>query len=276
MRVLDNLIGRVRFSAWRLLLDTPHVRATSPMLRGVWGRALHFLDAKTYHEVFEGGGPQDRRVPRYIIRPAPADPATAPAIDFVLINVRAEQQPVLWEAWAMAGGMGLGPNRTPFCVRKKVPLITLRHQVGTSQLLARDWPIEGSPSQTPCTIEFRAPLRLLRDRKLLEQPAYSDIATAGARRLAALASLERGATYRDLQQWVRDSATQTPAHAWRGQRTDVVRWSAAQRKAVKLHGVTGSLYLPEGPGKLWTLLAYLRWLHVGKGTTLGMGQLDLC
>ncbi len=40
-------------------------------------------------------------------------------------------------------------------------------------------------------------------------------------------------------------------------------------------GVTGELELPAGPGPLADLLAAAQWLHVGKGTVMGLGRIDV-
>jgi hypothetical protein len=66
-----------------------------------------------------------------------------------------------------------------------------------------------------------------------------------------------------------------PADAWQGRRLDLLRWSARQQAEIDLYGVTGVLDLPEGPGVLWPLLAAACWLHLGKGTTLGLGELQV-
>ncbi|MEW6744994.1 MAG: CRISPR system precrRNA processing endoribonuclease RAMP protein Cas6 [Planctomycetota bacterium] len=42
-----------------------------------------------------------------------------------------------------------------------------------------------------------------------------------------------------------------------------------------LRGVCGMLELPDGPGELWPLLLAAQWLHVGKGTVMGLGRLDV-
>lgn len=36
--------------------------------------------------------------------------------------------------------------------------------------------------------------------------------------------------------------------------------------------MAGELHLPAGPGPLWPLLAAALWLHLGKGTIVGLGQ----
>lgn len=40
-------------------------------------------------------------------------------------------------------------------------------------------------------------------------------------------------------------------------------------------GVAGALDLPAGPGPLAPLLAAACWLHLGKGTIMGLGQLRI-
>ena len=60
-----------------------------------------------------------------------------------------------------------------------------------------------------------------------------------------------------------------------GERSNLVRWSAAQRREIDLNGVTGGLELPAGPGRLWPLFAASSWTHVGKGTVFGLGELRI-
>ena len=54
-----------------------------------------------------------------------------------------------------------------------------------------------------------------------------------------------------------------------------VPFSARQGREFCVHGVCGLLDLPEGPGALWPLLAALQWIHVGKSTIVGLGQLQI-
>ena len=74
---------------------------------------------------------------------------------------------------------------------------------------------------------------------------------------------------------VQQEAAGLAASAWHGERSDLVRWSAAQRREIDLHGVTGGLELPAGPGQLWPLFAAASWTHVGKGTVFGLGELRI-
>ena len=56
-------------------------------------------------------------------------------------------------------------------------------------------------------------------------------------------------------------------------RLDLHRYSGRQRAELELRGVAGYLDLPYGPGEVWPQLAAAQWLHLGKGTVMGLGQL---
>lgn len=276
---LAPYMQRIEIAAWRLLIATPHVSATVSMLRGVWGRALRHLDKNAYDRVFVGTGPSHHRRPCYIMRPAPPDPQTAPAVEWIMLSVEPRLEAVLWRAWDIASGMGLGPQRVPFHIRSRVPLGN--EDDGTLRAAPRwclstvTWPLAGDPASTPCRVSFPAPLRLVQRGELIAAPNLADIVAAAFRRLADLAGMAAGTGYRDLMRAIREEAAGTGASRWQGTRTDFVRWSGAQRREVDLHGVTGTLHLPAGPGQLWPLLAAAQWTHVGKGSVFGLGELRI-
>ncbi len=276
---LTSLLGLITVKGWRLLLVTPRVRATVPMLRGVWGRALRHLDEEAYRQVFVGDGPPHRHLPRYVMRPAPPDSAIAPAVEWIILNVNQRLESVLWRAWDVAGGMGLGPRREPFRIRRRFPLVPSSHSAHHAaepwRLSNADWPLPGSPASTPCRLSFPAPLRLVHGGALLNSPDPSDIATSALRRIASLAGKTRGKSYRDLMRAIRQEAGRIAASPWRGERVDLVRWSSTQQREIDLYGVVGSVILPGGSGQIWPLLAAAQWTHIGKGTVFGMGELRL-
>ena len=276
---LAPYMQRIEIAAWRLLIATPHVHATVSMLRGVWGRALRHLSKEAYQEVFVGTGPSHHRLPRYVMRPAPPDPATAPAIEWIMLNVEPRLEPVLWRAWDVASGMGIGPQRVPFRIRSRVPLGVKSDRAVRSStrwfLSTVTWPLSGDPASTPCRLNFPAPLRLIQRGALMGAPAFADIVTAAFRRLAGIADRAAGADYRDLMRAIREEAARAGASPWQGTRTDFVRWSGTQRRELDLHGVSGTLLLPAGPGQLWPLLAAAQWTHIGKGSVFGLGELGI-
>ena len=280
MRLVDqlkSLADQVRIRAVRVLLDTPGVEATVPMIRGTWGRALRGVDEEVYRQVFTGTGPAHQRLPRYVMRPAPPDPSTAPAIDWILVGRDAEAGlGALNRAWDVACSMGLGSARARFRIRDKIPLCPEGALPQDFWPLSQaPWPIPGAPESEPCQISFEEPLRLTRQKKLLLQPTYADIAGAALRRMAAFDGSARGEAYRDLARTVRAESASLPSTCWKGDRRDLVRWSGAQAREIDLHGTVGSLDLPEGPGQTWPLLAAARWIHVGKGSVFGLGRPDI-
>jgi hypothetical protein len=271
---LHECLAATAVRAWRLHLDTPGVYATVPLLRGVWGAALHRLDPALYAVLFEGGA---TATPRYLMRPAPADAQPAPALELVLFGEPdAAVERVVWAAWEGALRTGLGPRR------QAADLVAVRPLAwdGTALAPARvqpgfrlhplPWPA-GDP-EAPCRLVFAAPLRLLRQGHLIQQPTLPDLTIAALRRLQALAPAASVALWASRSAWL-DEAQRIPAADWRGAPLDLVRYSGRQKSEVELRGVAGELYLPRGAGLLADLLAAAAWLHLGKGTVMGLGQL---
>jgi hypothetical protein len=270
----------------RLLLETPGVQATVPMLRGVWGAALHDLDGEVYRTVFapqaEGG---EEAASLYVLRPAPPDPDFAPAIEWLSLGTAIASDGILRRAWDIASGMGLGPQRQRFHIRRVVRLnpdgTPGRDETwGTeAEGPARGWPLSDAarplpdPASAPCRLVFPVPLRLRRHGRLIEAPTLPDLIVAATRRIAAYLPAECRAAWKERSREALQLARATPAGAWRGERLDLQRYSARQDAELDLHGVAGSLDLPRGPGELWPLLAAAQWLHLGKGTVMGLGQL---
>jgi len=243
------------------------------MLRGVWGAALHDLDQETWIRVFRGGdGPL--QTPRYVIRPASPDPGDAPALDWLLLGEASADDSVLLRAWHEAAARGLGPARRRFRIRRlrtyqpdgSLLDSPLAHASWT--LAHAAWPL--SPAE-PCSLRFAAPLRLLRRKRLISEPTLTDVVVATIRRLRALLPEELRSELARLRQHVL-GLSRTTASSWTGHRLDLRRWSGRQHAELQLRGVAGELTLPDGAGPLAPLLAAAQWLHVGKGTTVGLGQ----
>lgn len=70
-----------------------------------------------------------------------------------------------------------------------------------------------------------------------------------------------------------DAAKTVPQEPWTGERLDLVRYSGRQKRELDIHGVTGELTLPEGARELAPILSAAQWIHVGKNTVMGLGQL---
>jgi hypothetical protein len=276
---IRSILSQVQILARRLSLATPGVRATAPMLRGVWGAALHDLDPEAYNAVFAGAGSPHERVPPYVLRPAPPSVEDWPAIDWVLMGKGLAYDAVLLRAWDVASGMGLGPGRHRFHIRALRPLgpagdvPTDASGFSPWSLLQVPWPLPTDPLSTPCRLSFAAPLRLIRNHRLVEQPTLTDIVVATVRRLAAFLPSPAQDALTRIRPGLIELSRKLRAMPWEGERLDLVRYSGRQKRELQMRGVSGHLDLPDGPGSLWPLLAAAQWLHIGKGTVVGMGQL---
>jgi hypothetical protein len=275
-QTLQQALAQTTVRAWRLHLETPEVEATVPLLRGVWGAALHEQAPDLYRTIFES---ESGDIPRYVLRPAPAHVQPAPALEMILFGpAMPEVEDRLWAAWELALARGLGPQRRTARLVEVRPLAwdgtalaPARRQPGFA-LSGLPWP--GDPA-SPCWLRFQAPLRLLRHGRLLTQPTLADLTVAALRRLHGLSPGVPGAGRESSDEALR-LAWAVPSGVWEGRPLDLVRYSARQRSEIELRGVAGELYLGSGPGPLASLLAAACWLHLGKGTVMGLGQLEIC
>jgi hypothetical protein len=176
--------------------------------------------------------------------------------------------------------MGLGPQRLPFRIAAarplawdETPLRPARVQPGFS-LAPLPWPL-GDPAGA-CRIVFPAPLRLIHQRRLVARPNPADLAVAALRRIQALAGAgsDTEALWQSRQDWI-ELARSIPCGPWRGRRLDLVRYSGSQQTELEIRGVAGSLGFPAGPGPLTSLLKAAVWMHLGKGTVMGLGQVRI-
>lgn len=256
----------------RFLLETPEVQATTPMLRGVWGAALHDSDPGAYQAVFS---PPDGNSPGYLLRPAPPDPQFAPAVDWILVGAGLRHEPALLRAWIIACGMGLGKQRQRFRILQAPglgPDGTATEEAVAWRLGEVPWPL---PVESPCRLAFPAPLRIMRRDRLIRQPALTDLTVAACRRFRSFLPAEALAEWDQLTEYAIVVSHEIPQAHWVGDRLDLLRYSARQEQEVQINGVSGWLDLPAGPGPLWPLLAAAQWLHLGKSTVIGLGQLRI-
>jgi len=278
---LLEIMSRVEILPCRLSLSTPGARATVPMLRGVWGAALHGGWRREYDEVFIGDGPENDRTPLYLLRPAPPDPTDSPALEWITLTASgAAHFTNLHGAWRAAADMGLGKRRVPFTIRKMRliwPDESLRDggRFHRWPLSMAPWPLKGPPAKTPCRLTFPAPLRLQKEKRLITHPTLGDIVVAAFRRLRTLAEEEQRRSLNDLHERIMGAARQVECQCEEWERLDLVRYSARQKAELNLTGVAGGLDLPSGPGPIWPLLLVAQWTHIGKGTVVGMGQLRI-
>ncbi len=259
----------------RLTLDTSGVAATVPMLRGVWGAALYDLDHRLYRCVFHEDGRDRERLPCYILRPV----AGQVAVDWIVIGRPAIRRDAwLLLAWGMAMERGLDAARVPFRVLRMQGLRpdgTVAACPRAWRLSDAVWPLAGDPERTPCRLSFWTPLSLLRQGELIPEPTLKDLVVRAGWRIGAFLPRDQRQLWHERRGEAIEFSRRVPERAWQGQRLDLERYSARQGREFRVPGVCGHLDLPTGPGLLWPLLAALQWLHLGKSTIVGLGQLTI-
>jgi len=279
---LLSLTHNVKICTVRILLNTGTVRATVPMLRGVWGATLKTFEPVVYRAFFEGYRSQNTsekgkfRLPLYILRPAPPNPNFAPAIELILLGTACRHVPVALTAFRQAVENGLGKRRET-CgieeIREIYPIETLTEKTAISDLsISTHKFMQHIPRNHPLELDFNVPLRLLRRKQLIKSPSFTDIIVAALERFHALSCINLS---KDFKNQIINATHSTSTSEWIGQRQDLVRWSGRQETLLELRGVVGSLNLRNGAGPCRPLLAASEWMHIGKGTVFGLGKLDV-
>ena len=277
---LQKLLRHVYVLPFRLTLHTQSRWAEVPRLRGVWGAALHDLDPKAYSKVFHPQG--HGQLPGYVLRPIIPSHAERPSFDFILLGEAADYSESALRAWDIAGARGIGPidsntgDREPFFVRE-------RYVLGPGGDLAEvdyAWSMDkvgwthGDPTVDPCWIDFLTPVGLFHKKRLIESPSLTDIIAKGCRRIGSLLPDYVQPQWEEVKAQLIDYSKGLSDLRWQGTTVAVKRYSARQRTDFAIPGVYGSLG-PFIPNMLWPILNTLSWVHLGKGTNIGMGWLSL-
>ena len=175
-------------------------------------------------------------------------------------------------AWQCLCERGLGPERHNVTIQNT---FILGPAARNDPRVAPVWVLSKAdtpPADQPCRLTFSAPLRLLRNGHLIEQPSLADIVIAGARRIGLFLPVPAQKHWNALGRQLLELAKDTPAGIFEGDRRDFYRYSGRQKRELGMRGVSGALLLPNGPGELAGLLGALEWLHIGKGAVFGLGQ----
>ena len=262
------------------------IRTASPcfpsvsMIRGVWGRALHHFDINAWQSVFQGTGPDHLRQPSYMIRSSKSgfsENGTVFHLDWMIWGTALTHDRTLVRAWDVASGMGLGKQRIPF-------VVDMSHPVVDVSMADIAWPIPGSPATTPCRLQFHVPLRIVRNGQTITSPSLPDIMDATVTRLALVRNLiletipsnqAPQSIWPDFAEAAIALATTISTTRWHGRGLTLIRYSAKQQAEVSMNGVTGYMDCLDGMGPLWPLLAAATWLHLGKGTVIGLGRPEI-
>lgn len=246
-------------------------------IRGAWGVRLARwtaggrADAAALREGGFGPAPVwrgQRAIPRPYAIAAERDPAGIRLrVRLSLFGFADAFRDVAFDALlaAVSSGEGLAIGPDPGARRVRLPLISADWQLRRS--------IPSRPLGPLARLLFRTPLRLGPRHALGLR--YSDIIVSAADRVAALARWQGLAVEPSLSAW-RDVAKRLVfddgtlrAVAW-------TRRSGAQAgRAVPMAGLCGALDIRRPPESIAPLLIIGEQIHVGAGTSLGLGRFDL-
>jgi hypothetical protein len=208
------------------------------------------------------------RVPNpFVLAPAWGDSGTLIAGDtvivrLVLIGRAIEHSDLAQQAVVEAGWRGLGPDRGSLDLLSVTPLSPL-------------------PPRTPpdrVEIQFLSSLRLVEQGRLVEPAALRPrtLLLSLVRRVSLLAQLHGPAPldldYRALKETAETIEFEERSLRWAEWR----RYSGRQQRVLPMDGLLGSVVLRlRGLEPFWSFLSLGPWVHTGKGTTMGLGAMQI-
>ena len=246
-----------------------------------------------YSEIFETPPPEDAPLVAnypaaphpFIIHPEATNggdyqPGDTFSVDLTLIGRTAAQLPYVVHAWRQMGDKGVGRGRGHYQV------------VGIDQLTGDGWrpiyrpggeltpqpPLAPAPPPAPegdCRLVIETPLRIRHGERLMGPAAFRfrGLVASLLRRLSLLHHFLGGGPLEvDFRDLVARADTVVPKESDLGW-YDWQRYSNRQRTAMKMGGLTGWLtFAADDVRPFWPWLALGRWLHVGKGVSMGLGR----
>jgi len=300
-------------SAWRGLLGHGLRRAAcvtgAPRCEGCLLRQVC-----AYSVVFETPAAGDLAAKGYSALPHPfvlepeaggarqVPPGGDMTLGIALVGPAIDQVPYLIRALDLAGELGLGQPHGRFrlvaCAQEIGPGTGHWEQVYDTGEAARDGagtggpgtsasghyrrlpdaPLELPPTPAKVGVCFRTPLRVKRRGHFLgaRDLAAEDLLHHLCTRLATLAALYGGDAQALSWYRLRQAAAQVRLEEMRLHWHEWTRFSSRQDTRMQMGGLLGDLTL-GGPGlpTFWSPLWYGQWVHVGKGTSFGLGAYAL-
>ena len=127
-------------------------------------------------------------------------------------------------------------------------------------------------------VELRTPLRLRRAGDLVtpETLRPADILASLVRRVSMLSYFHTAAPLEADFAGLRDRAAQLDWDSISLRWLDLARWSTRQEALLGIGGIVGRATLDLRPAEdLWPYLWIGQWIGTGKGTTMGLGQIEV-
>jgi len=260
--------------------------------------ACRLVDVCSYPYLFETSpGEGARRLKKqpfvphpYVLVPPPGGRSYARGEPFefglTLIGRATELLPTVVSALLRMGERGLTRGRACFDIES----IDQVAPGNSRQLVAGDPPglLRGAADLRVCLadylqlaplgvvdIRFESPVRLLRDGRLLEDVPFDALIRALLRRATSLMEFHEGVDLElDFRGLIREAETVRLLESDLS-RTDRLRFSVRQGRAMNLTGLCGRVRYQGRLEPFRSLLALGAAVGVGKGTTFGLGRLRL-
>ncbi|MGH7067940.1 MAG: CRISPR system precrRNA processing endoribonuclease RAMP protein Cas6 [Acetobacteraceae bacterium] len=189
-------------------------------------------------------------------------PGDEVGLEVTLVGRAMAEAELVFTSLAAAALQGIGPDRVPLTLLERRPL-----------------PIDAtSPMPPRILLTFTTPLRLVEKGVLIKASSFRPHHLLGAlvRRISLLAQYHHSAApeldFQELKHRAAAAAFAGTDLGWQ----DWSRHSARQRAVIKMGGLVGTAVLPMAELEpFWPLLRLAPALHVGKGTTMGLGAMTI-
>lgn len=147
---------------------------------------------------------------------------------------------------------------------------------GWSGVVPAALPVQGLPDDSATTLRFLTPTRFKNERGLMDRFSFRELAFRSLRRVLELAHFHvPGAEvdwhFRPLLELA--SRVKIPHRDLRWH--DWERWSNRQKTSMRFGGVVGEIRLEGDLAPFAPLLRAAEVAHIGKGTTFGLGQIQV-
>jgi hypothetical protein len=242
--------------------------------------------------VFNTPRPEDATVMRkyetiphpFVIEPPDDDrtrlaPGDRLEFGLVLVGRAIEHVPYFIYAFEQMAEQGLGPGRGRFtvsAVRQQGTVFfdgkakTIIAPLKTSSLELTP----GQPGTTQVAIRFVTPLRIIYQGKMSRRPQFHVLVRALLRRLGLLAYFHDQPVELDYRGLIAQAEAVKMVDCtlagceWR-------RYSTRQDRVIEMEGMTGTATYEGNIGPFLPFLRAGEILHIGKGTTFGMGKYQM-
>lgn len=258
------------------------------------------LSGCSFPTLFEGRRPQHanglsgvERIPvPYLIQPPPQDAGPVAAgtmvqFDLVLVGQANAHLIYVVHALAQAGANGIGPGRGRLSLERVERLSDLDGKDSLPVFENGQFKAPGAaPVVSPARsghnrlrVELLTPLRLKLDGRLVTPESFrpAHLLDAAVRRVSALASFHSDnpvqADFKELKALAARTGMQDASLRWE----DWKRRSSRQDQVMAMGGLRGAftLELPADAAPLLPWLELGQWVGVGKGASMGLGQIRL-